>query len=131
MTHTDTVGVSGIYDRRESAARSYCRSFPTEFVKAKNATMTDASGREYIDFLAGCSSLNYGHNDDDMKAALMEYITADGVTHGLDMHTNAKTAFLEAFETHILKPRGMDHRIMMTGPAAESFRGSFEWNDFA
>ena len=116
MTHTVTAGVSGIYDRRESAARSYCRSFPTEFVKAQNATMTDASGREYIDFLAGCSSLNYGHNDADMKAALIDYITADGVTHGLDMHTNAKTAFLEAFETHILKPRGMDHRIMMTGP---------------
>ncbi|MCD1627885.1 diaminobutyrate--2-oxoglutarate transaminase [Seohaeicola saemankumensis] len=116
MTHTDTAGVSGIYDRRESAARSYCRSFPTEFVKAQNATMTDASGRDYIDFLAGCSSLNYGHNDADMKAALIDHITADGVTHGLDMHTNAKTAFLEAFETHILKPRGMDHRIMMTGP---------------
>lgn len=116
MTHTDTAGVSGIYDRRESAARSYCRNFPTEFVKAKNATMTDASGRDYIDFLAGCSSLNYGHNDADMQKALVDYITADGVTHGLDMHTNAKTAFLEAFETHILKPRGMDHKIMMTGP---------------
>lgn len=116
MTHTDTAGVSGIYDRRESAARSYCRNFPTEFVKAKNATMTDASGRDYIDFLAGCSSLNYGHNDADMQAALVEHITADGVTHGLDMHTSAKTAFLEAFETHILKPRGMDHKIMLTGP---------------
>lgn len=116
MTRTDTAGVSGIYDRRESEARSYCRSFPTEFVKGKNATLTDASGRDYIDFLAGCSSLNYGHNDADMQKALVEYITADGVTHGLDMHTNAKTAFLEAFETHILKPRGMDHKIMMTGP---------------
>lgn len=116
MTHTDTSGVSGIYDRRESAARSYCRSFPTEFVKATNATMTDASGREYIDFLAGCSSLNYGHNDPDMKDALIAHIAADGVTHGLDMHTNAKTKFLEAFERLILKPRGMDHKIMMTGP---------------
>ena len=116
MTHTDTAGVSGIYDRRESDARSYCRSFPTEFVKATNATMTDAAGREYIDFLAGCSSLNYGHNDPDMKDALIAHIAADGVTHGLDMHTNAKTAFLEAFETLILKPRGMDHKVMMTGP---------------
>ena len=116
MTHTDTAGVSGIYDRRESDARSYCRSFPTEFVKATNATMTDAAGRDYIDFLAGCSSLNYGHNDPDMKDALIAHIAADGVTHGLDMHTNAKTAFLEAFETLILKPRGMDHKVMMTGP---------------
>jgi diaminobutyrate-2-oxoglutarate transaminase len=116
MTHTDTAGVSDIYDRRESAARSYCRSFPTEFVKATNATMTDAAGRDYIDFLAGCSSLNYGHNDPDMKDALIAHIAADGVTHGLDMHTNAKTAFFEAFEKIILKPRGMDHKIMMTGP---------------
>lgn len=116
MTHTDTAGVSGIYDRRESAARSYCRSFPTEFVKASNATMTDAAGRDYIDFLAGCSSLNYGHNDPDMKDALIAHIAADGVTHGLDMHTNAKTKFLEVFERLILKPRGMDHKIMMTGP---------------
>jgi len=116
MTLTDTAGVSGIYDRRESDARSYCRSFPTEFVKATNATMTDAAGRDYIDFLAGCSSLNYGHNDPDMKDALIAHIAADGVTHGLDMHTNAKTAFLEAFETLILKPRGMDHKVMMTGP---------------
>lgn len=116
MTHTATHGVSDIYTRRESDARSYCRSFPTEFVKASNATMTDAAGRDYIDFLAGCSSLNYGHNDPDMKDALIAHIAADGVSHGLDMHTNAKTAFLEAFETLILKPRGMDHKVMMTGP---------------
>jgi diaminobutyrate-2-oxoglutarate transaminase len=116
MTRTDIAGVSGIYSRRESEARSYCRSFPTEFVKSSNATMTDAAGRDYIDFLAGCSSLNYGHNDPDMKDALIAHIAADGVTHGLDMHTNAKTSFLEAFEKIILKPRGMDHKIMLTGP---------------
>ena len=105
-----------IYTRRESQVRSYCRSFPVEFTAGRNATLTDAEGREYIDFLAGCSSLNYGHNDPDMKAALVEYITGDGVAHGLDMHTDAKTAFLETFERLILKPRGMDHKVMMTGP---------------
>jgi diaminobutyrate-2-oxoglutarate transaminase len=116
MTHSATTAVPAIYARRESAARSYCRSFPTTFVRATNATMTDAAGRDYIDFLAGCSSLNYGHNDPDMKQALIAHIAADGVTHGLDMHTDAKAAFLGAFETLILRPRGMDHKIMMTGP---------------
>lgn len=105
-----------IYTRRESEARSYCRSFPTTFVKAQGSYQYDADGNEYIDFLAGCSSLNYGHNDPDMKSALIDYITNDGVAHGLDMHTDAKTAFLEAFEKHILEPRGMDYKIMMTGP---------------
>lgn len=105
-----------IYTRRESNARSYCRAFPVTFTTACNATLTDSEGREYIDFLAGCSSLNYGHNHPDMKAALIAHISADGVTHGLDMHTDAKAAFLESFERLILAPRGMDYKFMFTGP---------------
>jgi diaminobutyrate-2-oxoglutarate transaminase len=105
-----------IFDRRESAARSYCRTFPTVFEKARGAVLSGSDGRDYIDFLAGCSSLNYGHNDPDMKAALIEHIAGDGVAHGLDMHTSAKAAFLEAFERLILGPRGMDHRMMFMGP---------------
>ncbi|WP_333828482.1 diaminobutyrate--2-oxoglutarate transaminase [Pararhodobacter sp.] len=112
----NTGSATDIYTRRESNARSYCRAFPVTFTAARNATLTDSDGREYIDFLAGCSSLNYGHNDADMKAALIEHISADGVTHGLDMHTTAKTAFLESFEKLILKPRGMDYKVMFTGP---------------
>ena len=105
-----------IYTRRESNARSYCRAFPVTFTSARNATLPDSAGRQYIDFLSGCSSLNYGHNDADMKAALIEHISADGVAHGLDMHTDAKAAFLESFERLILKPRGMDYKFMFTGP---------------
>ena len=41
---------------------------------------------------------------------------ADGVAHGLDMHTTAKEAFLGAFERIVLKPRGMDYKFMFTGP---------------
>ncbi len=105
-----------LYSRRESEARSYCRAFPVSFTQARNATLTDAAGRDYTDFLAGCSSLNYGHNDADMKAALIDHISRDGVTHGLDMHTDAKEAFLDAFERLILAPRGMSHKVMFTGP---------------
>ena len=111
-----TTSTTTIYSRRESQARSYCRSFPVSFIKAQNATMTDDAGRDYTDFLAGCSSLNYGHNDADMKAALIDHISRDGVTHGLDMHTDAKEAFLTAFERLILTPRGMDYKFMFTGP---------------
>ncbi|MEX2534195.1 MAG: diaminobutyrate--2-oxoglutarate transaminase [Trueperaceae bacterium] len=105
-----------IFERRESAARSYSRSFPIVFEKARGAILTANDGRDYIDFLAGCSSLNYGHNDPDMKAALIDHIAGDGIAHGLDMHTSAKAAFLETFERLILKPRGMDHRMMFMGP---------------
>lgn len=105
-----------IFARRESEARSYCRGFPAVFTSARGAVLTTAEGRNYIDFLAGCSSLNYGHNDPDMKAALADYIAGDGVTHGLDMFTGAKAAFLEAFERIVLEPRGMSHRVLFTGP---------------
>lgn len=105
-----------IFERRESGVRSYCRSFPVVFTKAQGSILTDADGREYIDFLGGCSSLNYGHNDPDMKAALIEHLSRDGLGHALDLYTDAKAQFLEAFEEIILKPRGMDYKVMMTGP---------------
>ncbi|WBU54099.1 diaminobutyrate--2-oxoglutarate transaminase [Paracoccus sp. SCSIO 75233] len=113
---TDKTADTAIFERRESEARSYCRSFPTVFTRASGSVMTDADGRDYIDFLAGCSSLNYGHNDPDMKAALIEHVSQDGIAHGLDMFTTQKAAFLETFERLILKPRGMDYKVMMTGP---------------
>ncbi|PWL34677.1 MAG: diaminobutyrate--2-oxoglutarate transaminase [Marivita sp. XM-24bin2] len=105
-----------IFERRESEARSYCRGMPATFATASGSEITDDTGKTYIDFLAGCSSLNYGHNDPDMKTALIEHISNDGIAHGLDLHTDTKAAFLEAFEEHILEPRAMDHRVMFTGP---------------
>jgi len=113
---TAETAETDIYARRESQVRSYCRNFPVSFVRAEGATLTDADGNAYIDFLAGCSSLNYGHNDPDMKAALIDHLQHDGLAHALDMHTDQKAAFLDTFEHHILRPRGMDHRVMMTGP---------------
>ncbi|PWE32559.1 diaminobutyrate--2-oxoglutarate transaminase [Maritimibacter sp. 55A14] len=113
---TDRSAEFSIFTRRESEARSYCRGFDTVFTSASGSEMTDASGRSYIDFLAGCSSLNYGHNDPDMKQALVDHIASDGIAHGLDLHTDTKAGFLTAFEKHVLGPRGMDHRVMFTGP---------------
>jgi diaminobutyrate-2-oxoglutarate transaminase len=108
--------MTDIYERRESVVRSYCRSFPVSFVRAEGSVLTDADGRDYIDFLGGCSSLNYGHNDPDMRAALIAHIEGCGLAQSLDMHTDAKAAFLEALDEIILKPRGMPHRLMFTGP---------------
>lgn len=112
----DMAQTPTIFERRESAARSYCRSFTATFTEARGSELFTADGKRYIDFLAGCSSLNYGHNDPDMKAALIEHIAGDGIAHELDLHTDAKAAFLNAFSRHILTPRGMDHRVMFTGP---------------
>lgn len=113
---TSKINDSAVFDRVESQVRSYSRSFPKTFDKAQGATIFDKSGKAYTDFLAGCSTLNYGHNDPDLKQSLIDYITADGITHGLDMFTDAKEKFLETFERLILKPRGLDYKLQFTGP---------------
>jgi diaminobutyrate-2-oxoglutarate transaminase len=103
-------------NRLESEVRGYVRSFPTTFTTSKGSRLTAADGKQYIDFFAGAGVLNYGHNDDTLKQALIDYITADGVTHGLDMATDAKEKFLAAFEDVVMQPRGMDYKIQFPGP---------------
>ncbi|MFH5183971.1 diaminobutyrate--2-oxoglutarate transaminase [Paenibacillus sp. TAB 01] len=105
-----------VFETLESEVRSYCRSFPTVFTKAKGYKLWDAAGAEYIDFFAGAGALNYGHNNTVLKQKLLQYIQNDGVTHSLDMATEAKEQFLELFHQVILKPRGLSYKIQFPGP---------------
>jgi diaminobutyrate-2-oxoglutarate transaminase len=102
--------------RLESEVRSYSRSFPVMFEKAKDAFLFDAKGNRYIDFFAGAGTLNYGHNNELMKKKLVAYLQNDGVIHGLDMATIAKDNLLLKLEEIILKPRGLDYKVQFTGP---------------
>lgn len=106
----------GIFKELESEVRSYSRAFPVIFNRASGEWLYDKAGNAYLDFLGGAGTLNYGHNNPNFKQALIDYIAADGVTHGLDMHTEAKAAFLQAFNDHILQPRDMQYVTQFTGP---------------
>ena len=105
-----------IFERIESNVRSYSRSFPVVFTKAKMSKMYDENGNEYIDFFDGAGALNYGHNNDFIKSRIIEYIESDGISHALDMFTGAKGEFFACFEEKILKPRGMNYKIMSSAP---------------
>ena len=105
-----------IFERLESNVRGYCRAFPTVFTTAQGAELHDESGRRYLDFFAGAGSLNYGHNEPQLKQALLDYISADGIVHGLDMATASKRRFMEQFEQLILKPRQLNYKLQFTGP---------------
>ncbi|WP_088034205.1 diaminobutyrate--2-oxoglutarate transaminase [Evansella clarkii] len=105
-----------IFNELESSVRSYIRSFPTVFTKAKGSKMWDENGKEYLDFFSGAGALNYGHNEPKMKEKLVEYIMNDGITHSLDKATTAKAEFLNKFNDVILKPRNLDYKIMFPGP---------------
>ena len=105
-----------IFQTLESEVRSYCRGWPTVFDRAQGSRMYDEDGHAYLDFFAGAGSLNYGHNNPVLKRALLDYLERDGVVHGLDMSTTAKRAFLETFQEVVLRPRGLDHKVMFPGP---------------
>jgi len=105
-----------IFDEIESEVQSYARSFPRIFNKAQGEHLYDLEGNQYLDFLAGAGTLNYGHNNPVLKKKLLEYIESDGISHGLDLHTKAKGEFLNTFNEKILKPRNMDYMVQFTGP---------------
>lgn len=104
------------FTKHESEVRCYSRSFPVVFDRARGAELFDRAGKPYIDFLAGAGALNYGHNNPVLKAALMEYLAGDGITHGLDLATDAKEKFLKALFSIILEPRQLDYKAMFPGP---------------
>ena len=105
-----------VFEQWESNIRGYCRAWPTVFKTASNARQTDEDGNTYIDFFSGAGVLNFGHNNPQMKQAIVDYIQADGVTHSLDMYTTAKREFVTAFVETVLKPRGMNQKLQFVGP---------------
>ena len=105
-----------IFEQIESRVRGYVRSFPVIFESSEGAVMTDESGKEYIDFFAGAGTLNYGHNNERINSALIDYINSKGPFHTLDMATTAKKKFLTKLSDTILQPRNLDYKVQFTGP---------------
>ncbi|MFG0320458.1 MAG: diaminobutyrate--2-oxoglutarate transaminase [Planctomycetota bacterium JB042] len=104
------------FREHESEVRSYIRSFPTVFAKARGHELVDEDGARYIDFFAGAGALNYGHNDPRLKRRLLEYLGEDGITHSLDMATTAKRTLIERFREVVLEPRGLAYKFLFPGP---------------
>ncbi len=112
----DTREATQVFREHESAVRSYCRSFPTVFDRAEGHLLIDEEGRQYLDFFAGAGVVSYGHNPPELRQAIMAHLERGGITHGLDMYTTGKRAFLRAFVDRVLAPRNLDYRIMFPGP---------------
>ena len=104
-----------IFEEKESQVRSYCRHFPVLLDKAVNAELFSAEGKRYLDFLAGAGAINYGHNNPYIKKAILNYLSQDNILHALDLFTVAKQDFLKTFDDIILKPKGLDYKVMCCG----------------
>jgi diaminobutyrate-2-oxoglutarate transaminase len=113
---TITPPALSVFESLESEVRSYCRGWPAVFDRALGSRLHDEDGHTYLDFFSGAGALNYGHNNAVLKRALLDYLERDGITHGLDMSTTAKRAFLERFRDVVLQPRELDYKVMFPGP---------------
>lgn len=100
----------------ESEVKGYSRSFPVTFTHAIDTYLIDEKGQRYLDFFSGAGALNYGHNHPRFKKAVTNYIDANGLVHGLDMHSTVRKKFLSHFKSNILEPRNLDYKIQFCGP---------------
>lgn len=105
-----------VFEKWESDVRGYCRKYPTVFATASNARQVDENGKSYIDFFAGAGVLNFGHNNERMKRAMIAFLESDGVAQSLDMYTSTKRRFIETFAETILVPRNMNYKMQFMGP---------------
>ena len=105
-----------IFEKNESEVRSYCRKYPVIFDKGLNSELYSVDGRRYIDFLAVAGSMNYGHNNPEIKDKILTYLQDDHVINMMDMYTSAKEEFLSTFSSKILEPRGLNYKVMCCGP---------------
>jgi diaminobutyrate-2-oxoglutarate transaminase len=104
------------FERIESEVRGYVRNFPVMFDRAEGSYLYDAEGKPYLDFFAGASVLNYGHNHPELRQVLIDYIAAGRITHSLDMASRAKADLLTTFQQRILATRGLNYKLQFPGP---------------
>ncbi|TDC66624.1 aminotransferase class III-fold pyridoxal phosphate-dependent enzyme [Micromonospora sp. KC207] len=102
--------------RRESAARTYARSFPIVPVRARGMTIEGADGRHYLDCLSGAGTLALGHNHPVVVEAIRRVLDSGAPLHVLDLGTSEKDEFTSVLlETMPGGPSGW--RVHFCGPA--------------
>lgn len=100
----------------ESGVRYYGPRFPANFVSARGSRLVTEDGREILDFLSACGSLNYGHNHPRLKQAAIDFLKRDGLLNALDLTTPIRQTFMRRFRDVVLAPRGLNYLLQFTGP---------------
>ncbi|HKU29849.1 diaminobutyrate--2-oxoglutarate transaminase family protein [Arthrobacter sp. NyZ413] len=102
-------------ERDESNARTYPRHLPIAIAEGAGAFVRDVDDNVFIDFLSGAGVLTLGHSHPELTEVVAGQ--AGTLTHGLDLPTPAKDAFMTAQLSML--PQGLANRmkIHFCGPA--------------
>ncbi|MDH6114029.1 diaminobutyrate-2-oxoglutarate transaminase [Kitasatospora sp. MAP12-15] len=102
---------------RESAARTYARSFPIVPVRAHGMTVEGADGRRYLDCLSGAGTLALGHNHPVVLEAIRRTLDSGAPLHLLDLATAEKDDFTTALLESLPAAFADRARVHFCGPA--------------
>ncbi|WP_051709545.1 diaminobutyrate--2-oxoglutarate transaminase [Streptomyces sp. NRRL S-350] len=102
---------------RESAARTYARSFPIVPVRANGMTVEGADGRRYLDCLSGAGTLALGHNHPVVLEAIRRTLDSGAPLHLLDLATAEKDDFTSALFESLPAEFAARARVHFCGPA--------------
>ncbi|MFB7614296.1 diaminobutyrate--2-oxoglutarate transaminase [Kitasatospora sp. NPDC056181] len=102
---------------RESAARTYARSFPIVPVRAHGMTVEGADGRRYLDCLSGAGTLALGHNHPVVLEAIRRTLDSGAPLHLLDLATAEKDDFTTALFESLPREFAEQARVHFCGPA--------------
>jgi diaminobutyrate-2-oxoglutarate transaminase len=100
---------------KESNARSYVRRFPFMVAKAEGRTLTDTSGRSYLDFLGCAGTLALGHSHPVQVEAMRKHLDDKKPLQLLDFATTAKADFMKELFTFLPEAFNDDYRIQFCG----------------
>ena len=92
----------------ESNARTYAAVFQRMFVDGNGIHIRDAEGREYIDCLTNAGALPLGHNNPEVKEAVLTHVSSDQLQQALDFTTPVKHAFIKGL--FALLPKALRNR---------------------
>ncbi|MER5636858.1 diaminobutyrate--2-oxoglutarate transaminase [Kitasatospora sp. NPDC002227] len=102
---------------RESAARTYARSFPIVPVRANGMTVEGADGRRYLDCLSGAGTLALGHNHPVVLEAIRRTLDSGAPLHLLDLATAEKDDFTSALFASLPPEFAQGAKVHFCGPA--------------
>jgi len=110
--------------REKVVCRGVGRMSDFTVARASGATLTDADGREYIDFAGGIGVMNVGHCDPEVVAAIREQV-------GILMHASIHVATYEPYVALCEKlvellPHGGETKAMLVNSGAEAVENAMK-----
>jgi 4-aminobutyrate aminotransferase-like enzyme len=105
-------------DLYETQSRTYTRAFKLAVDNARGSTIMDLDGNIFIDWFAGISVLNLGHNNPVVRKAIEDQL--DKIVHINEVPTEVRINFMKTLNSVL--PSGLkDHsKIMFTVTGADA-----------